>query len=262
MSELSASGGRGRDRAAAVGLCATGLVYSYGRRRVVDGVALSVGPGEVVGLLGPNGAGKTTCFRMIAGMLRPEAGRISLAGTPLEGLPLWKRVRAGLAYLPQNPVGFRRLSVADNLRIPLRARRAPPDALPELLTLVGLTHLAASRAGSLSGGERRRLEIARCLATAPSVMLLDEPFAGVDPVAVGDLQRRIRHLSTQGIGVLITDHAAAETLGICDRAIILDGGGVIARGTPAEVAADPHVRSRYLGAEFRLPAPPVGPLPS
>lgn len=211
---------------------------------------LSVPPGEVVGLLGPNGAGKTTCFRMIVGATRPEAGSVRLDGAVLDGLPLWRRVRAGLGYLPQKPMGFRRLTVRENLLIPLRARKTSEDQVETVLEEAGLEHLADAVVGTLSGGERRRLEIARSLAGEPSVLLLDEPFAGVDPVAVEGLQRQIRALADRGLGILVTDHAVRETLTICDRAVILDAGEVIARGSPVEVAADDRVRGRYLGAGF------------
>ena len=231
---------------------AEGLRKSYGQRLVVRDVSLSVAPGEIVGLLGPNGAGKTTCFRMITGTERPDAGTVRLAGVALGRQPLWRRVRAGLGYLPQKPTGFRGLSVRDNLRIPLDARRGEEGELAALLERVGLVGVADTLAGRLSGGERRRLEIARCLASGPRVMLLDEPFAGVDPVAVADLQSEIRQLAQEGIGILVTDHAVRETLGICDRAVILDAGEVIAEGSPETVAADSRVRGRYLGEGFRL----------
>ncbi len=236
----------------ALGLQAVGLQRTLGGRRVVDGVSLSVAPGEVVGLLGPNGAGKTTCFRMIAGLDRPDAGAVLLDGRDLAREPLWRRVRAGLGYLAQEPTVFRALSVRENVAAALRARGASADEADPALERAGLAHLAGSTAGSLSGGERRRLEITRALAAAPRVLLLDEPFAGVDPVAVAALQALIRELAASGIGLLITDHAVRETLGICDRAVILDGGVVIAEGRPEQVAADAHVRARFLGAHFRL----------
>jgi lipopolysaccharide export system ATP-binding protein len=237
---------------AAVGLIARGLSHSFGGRRVVGGVDLSVAPGRIVGLLGPNGAGKTTTFRMIAGLITGGEGTVALSGRRLDGLPLWRRVRHGLGYLPQKPTGFRNLSVADNLRIPLRASGGGEAELAELLQKVGLTHLRDAPAGTLSGGERRRMEIVRCLASRPTVVLLDEPFAGVDPVALFDIQARIRELAAAGIGVLITDHAVQQTLRICDEVVILDAGVIIASGEPATVAADPTVRSRYLGERFTL----------
>lgn len=249
---MHAGGGRSSNQAGVDGLIASGLSHSFSGRRVVSDVSLSVEPGQVVGLLGPNGAGKTTTFRMIAGLLTTGEGSVSLNGARLDGLPLWRRVRLGLGYLPQKPTGFRNLSVADNLRIPLRAAGGGEEELVALLEKVGLTHLKNAPAGTLSGGERRRMEIVRCLAARPSVVLLDEPFAGVDPVALADLQARIRGLAAAGIGVLITDHTVRETLASCDEVIILDAGTIIATGTPAEVAADRAVRSRYLGEHFRL----------
>ncbi len=241
----------GTSQPAAGGLVAIGLTRSFGGRRVVDGVDLAVGPGEVVGLLGPNGAGKTTSFKMIAGLERADAGTVALDGGRLDGLPLWRRVRAGLGYLPQEPTIFRKLTVRDNLAVAPGAGRDRAH-LDALLERAGLSALGDQPAGRLSGGERRRLEIARCLAARPRVLMLDEPFAGVDPVAVAALQARIRGLAAEGLGLLVTDHAVRETLGICDRAVILDQGRVMAEGSPAQVAADPHVRARYLGEGFRL----------
>lgn len=251
---MHADGGRRRDRSTAVGLRAERLSHRFGGRQVVDGVSLSVPPGRIVGLLGPNGAGKTTSFRMIAGLIATGEGTVSLNGRSLDGLPLWRRVQLGLGYLPQKPTGFRALSVADNLRIPLMAAGGDEAELERLLEQVGLSHLREALAGTLSGGERRRLELSRCLAARPSVVLLDEPFAGVDPVALSDIQARIKGLADAGIGVLITDHAVRQTLISCDEVVILDAGTVIATGTPAEVAADPMVRSRYLGEDFQLPS--------
>ena len=236
---------------AAKGLRATGLIKRWRGRVVLDGLDIGVEPGEIVGLLGPNGAGKTTCFRLITGLLIPDGGQVSLAGRALDGLPLWRRTRLGLGYLPQESSIFRDLSARENLELALELRDARDEAAA-LLEAAGLTHLALARAGTLSGGERRRLEIARCLAMRPTVLLLDEPFSGVDPVAVSDLQVRIRALADAGIGVLLTDHAVREALRICDRALILDGGRVMSAGTPAEVAADPHARARYLGHDFAL----------
>lgn len=234
------------------GLVADGLCKSFGPRTVVRDVSLAVEPGEVVGLLGPNGAGKTTCFRIITGMLQPDAGTVSLMGVVLGRQPLWRRVRAGLGYLPQESTGFRMLSVRENLLIPLQARRQGVAEADALMDRVGLTHVAQTMAGHLSGGERRRLEIARCLAGKPSVMLLDEPFAGVDPVAVAELQQQIRVLAAEGIGILVTDHAVREALKICDRTVIIDSGVVIAEGSPGEIASNPRVRGRYLGEDFRM----------
>lgn len=242
--------GRSDRPAKAVGLVATGLSRRFGGRFAVRRVDLQVRPGEVIGLLGPNGAGKTTVFRMIVGALQPDSGSVWLDGVALSGLPLWRRVRLGLGYLPQQPTGFRRLSVADNLRIPILARGGSDALVEQGLKEAGLLDRAQTRFGALSGGERRRLEIARSLAGAPRVLLLDEPFAGVDPVGVEDLQGRIRDLASRGLGVLVTDHAVRETLMICDKALILDSGEVIAQGTPRAVAADARVRSRYLGERF------------
>ena len=249
---MHAGSGRRSDRTGAVGLRAEGLSHSFGGRRVVSAVSLSVSPGRVVGLLGPNGAGKTTTFRMIAGLISGAHGSVSLNGRALDGLPLWRRVQLGLGYLPQRPTGFQGLSVADNLRIPLRAARGEEGELDRLLEQAGLTHLREAPAGTLSGGERRRLELCRCLAARPSVVLLDEPFAGVDPVALSDLQQRIRTLAQSGIGVLITDHSVRQTLLCCDEVIILDAGSIIASGSPKDIANDPTVRSRYLGIDFQL----------
>jgi lipopolysaccharide export system ATP-binding protein len=231
-------------------LVARGLRKTFAGRSVVGGVDLDVAPGKVTGLLGPNGAGKTTCFRMIAGLLEPDEGTITLEGRNLERLPLHRRVRLGLGYLPQEPSVFRSLTVAQNVMAALEAADQPTTGARMLLEEFGLEAVAGSKGGSLSGGERRRLEIARCLALQPKVLLLDEPFAGVDPVGVQDLQERIGRMARRGLGLLLTDHAVREALGICDDVVILDGGIVIARGTPEVVAADPGVRARYLGEGF------------
>jgi lipopolysaccharide export system ATP-binding protein len=238
-------------------LRATGLVKAYRQRTVVDGVSLHVERGEAVGLLGPNGAGKTTTFYMITGLVRADAGRVSVDGVELGHLPMHIRARHGIGYLPQEPSVFRKLSVADNVLAILEtradldrgARRARLDALLDELSI---GHLRDNPALSLSGGERRRLEIARALATEPRFMLLDEPFAGVDPISVIDIQRIIRHLCERGIGVLITDHNVRETLGICQRACIINDGKVIADGDPDSILAHDEVRLVYLGHEFRL----------
>ena len=232
------------------------LRKSYKARTVVHDVGFDVGSGEVVGLLGPNGAGKTTTFYMIVGLIRADDGEITLDDAPLTHLPIHARARLGLSYLPQEMSVFRKLSVAENIRAVLELqgleRRQVEDRLEELLIELGIHHLRDNTAISLSGGERRRCEIARALATDPRLILLDEPFAGVDPIAVIDIQKIIRFLKERGIGVLITDHNVRETLGICDRAYILNEGAVLAQGTPDTVLADPEVRRVYLGEGFRL----------
>jgi len=235
-------------------LSASGLVVALGGRQIVDGVSLEVGPGEIVGLLGPNGAGKTTCFRMITGLQIPDAGEVRLDGQPLEG-PLHQRVRQGLGYLPQRATIFRGMNVRDHLLVPLGARRdlrraQRREEADRLLRRVGIEARARQPASRLSGGERRRLEIARVLACAPRVLLLDEPFAGVDPVAVADLVRQIRGLAAEGLSVLITDHAVREAMGVCDRVVLLDEGRVLVAGAPAEIAAHPGARARWLGENY------------
>ncbi len=240
-------------------LVARGLKKTLSGRLVVGGVDLEVAPGRIVGLLGPNGAGKTTCFKMITGILRPDAGTVTLDGVDLGRLPLHRRVQRGLGYLPQEPSVFRTLTVRQNVGAALEAKGRPANDAGPYLEALGLAALADAPGGKLSGGERRRLEIARCLALEPTVLLLDEPFAGVDPVGVQDLQERIRGLAAEGLGILLTDHAVREALGICDEAMILDAGTVMARGTPPEVAADPAVRARYLGDRFGDFVPPTGP---
>lgn len=239
------------------GLEAIELVKAYQARRVVDRVSFVVNPGEVVGLLGPNGAGKTTSFNIVVGLLRPDAGSVRLAGAELTREPLHVRARLGLGYLPQEASVFRRLSVRDNLlavlellpRVPKAERGTRADAL---IAELELGHVAASLGEHLSGGERRRLEIARCLAMEPKIILLDEPFAGIDPIAVAELQGLIRRLSERGIGVLITDHNVRETLGICTRAYILVSGRVLEHGTKDEIAHSEAARANYLGEGFRL----------
>jgi lipopolysaccharide export system ATP-binding protein len=238
-------------------LVASGLSKSYKSRAVVDDFALTLDAGEVVGLLGPNGAGKTTCFYMIVGLVSADAGRIVLDGSDITSLPMHARAKLGMGYLPQEPSVFRRLSVADNVRAVLELR-TDLDAtgrereLGALLDELQVAHVADQLGASLSGGERRRTEIARALAGKPRLMLLDEPFAGVDPISVGEIQRIVRQLKARGIGVLITDHNVRETLGICDRAYILNAGSVLTQGTPEEILANPDVRRVYLGDEFRL----------
>ncbi|RMG44823.1 MAG: LPS export ABC transporter ATP-binding protein [Acidobacteria bacterium] len=224
--------------------------------RIVDGVSLRVAAGEIVGLLGPNGAGKTTTFAMLVGLLDPDAGRICLSGQDITPLPLHRRALAGIAYLPQEPSVFRRLSVRGNLELVLEALGHDEDEICEraqqLMHEFGLSHLAERPAYLLSGGERRRCEIARAMAIRPKFMLLDEPFAGIDPIAVADIQRIVRRLAGEGIGVLITDHNVRETLQITDRAYIINAGRIFRAGSPSELAEDEEVRSVYLGEDFRL----------
>ncbi len=236
---------------------AQALAKTYRRRAVVNGVDLSVDAGEVVGLLGPNGAGKTTSFYMIVGLVGADAGRIVLDGEDITHRPMHARARRGLSYLAQEPSVFRKLKARDNLMAVLEMHAASSredrrQRCDELLDELGIGHVADSLALSLSGGERRRLEIARALALEPKVMLLDEPFAGVDPIAVGDIKGIISHLRDRHIGVLITDHNVRETLDICDRAYIINAGQVIAAGAPAALLQDPQVRAVYLGEHFRL----------
>ena len=232
------------------------LQKSYRSRKVVKDVSLEVGSGEVIGLLGPNGAGKTTCFYMIVGLVAVDAGEIHIDEQPLTRLPMHRRARLGLSYLPQEASIFRRLSVADNVRAVLQLRDLSPadveTRLGELLEELHISHLAGNPSMSLSGGERRRCEIARALATDPHFILLDEPFAGVDPIAVIDIQKIIGFLREKGIGVLITDHNVRETLGICDRAYIISDGTVLASGKPEEIVYNELVRKVYLGEHFRL----------
>ncbi|MEZ5619887.1 MAG: LPS export ABC transporter ATP-binding protein [Burkholderiaceae bacterium] len=240
----------------------SGLCKSYGPRRVVKDVAMTVGAGEVVGLLGPNGAGKTTTFYMIVGLLRADGGVIRIDGRDVHGLPIHRRAQLGLSYLPQEASIFRKLSVEDNVRAVLELQRGTdgrpwPAAqiarrLDDLLDELGVAKLRHTPAPALSGGERRRVEIARALATDPRFILLDEPFAGVDPIAVMEIQRIIAYLRARGIGVLITDHNVRETLGICDRAYIISEGSVLAEGTPSDIVDNPQVRKVYLGEHFRM----------
>ena len=237
-------------------LAAEGLAKSYARRRVVDELTLRVNPGEVVGLLGPNGAGKTTTFHMIVGFERPDAGAIKLGDEDLSDMPMYARARRGIVYLPQEPSVFRRLSVEDNLKAILETRKLGDgeraERLEGLLDELGIAHVRATKAAALSGGERRRLEIARALVVSPKFMLLDEPFAGIDPIAVIDIQSIISQLKERGIGILITDHNVRETLGICDRAYILNAGRVLEEGAPEVIAASKTAREIYLGERFSL----------
>lgn len=238
-------------------LVVTDLAKSYQGRQVVKKVSLEVGSGEVVGLLGPNGAGKTTSFYMIVGLVACDQGRIELDGMDITPHPLHTRAKMGIGYLPQEASVFRKLTVADNLRCILETRvdldaQLQEARLDELLAELHITHIRDSMGMSLSGGERRRVEIARALTTEPKFVLLDEPFAGVDPISVLDIQRIINHLTERGIGVLITDHNVRETLGICGRAYIMNEGEVIAQGLPDEILKDSQVRDVYLGHDFRL----------
>ena len=243
-------------------LRATHLRKSYQGREVVHDVSLEVASGEVVGLLGPNGAGKTTCFYMLVGLVPCDDGQIELDDQPIGHLPIHRRARMGLSYLPQEPSVFRKLTVEENIAAVLElqpgpeGRRLAPGPLSQrlnqLLDDLQITHLRTHRALSLSGGERRRVEIARALATEPRFVLLDEPFAGIDPIAVIEIQRIVGFLKDRGIGVLITDHSVRETLGICDRAVIINSGTVLAYGRPDEIIADEGVRRVYLGEHFRM----------
>ena len=237
-------------------LHAVELSKSYRGRRVVDDVELEIGQGEVVGLLGPNGAGKTTTFYIIVGLTRPDSGRVLLNGDEITDLPMYLRARSGISYLPQEPSVFRHLTSEENLlavleTLPLTSEQQR-DRLEELLVQMGLETVRQNKAYTLSGGERRRLEIARSLTLQPSFILLDEPFSGIDPLTVKDLQEIIRALSRSGIGALITDHNVRETLSVTDRAYILRSGKIFRRGTPAELSSDPEVRRVYLGDHFRL----------
>ena len=238
------------------------LQKSYGSRKVVHDVSIAVQKGEVVGLLGPNGAGKTTSFYMIVGLVRADGGTITIDGQSVEHLPIHRRSRLGLSYLPQEASIFRKLNVEDNVRAVLELQRDQNDEplrsaeiekrLTALLQELRVDHLRASPSVALSGGERRRVEIARALATQPRFILLDEPFAGIDPIAVIEIQRIIGFLKARGLGVLITDHNVRETLGICDRACIISDGRVLAQGTPVEIVENPDVRRVYLGEHFKM----------
>ncbi|MGB3393607.1 MAG: LPS export ABC transporter ATP-binding protein [Stenotrophomonas sp.] len=238
-------------------LVAEGLRKRYKNREVVKSFGLTLDAGEVVGLLGPNGAGKTTCFYMIVGLVESDAGRIVLDGRDISNEPMYARAKLGVGYLPQEPSVFRKLSVADNIRLVLELREdldaeGRERELSSLLDELQIGHVAEQAGASLSGGERRRCEIARALAARPRLILLDEPFAGVDPISVGEIQRIVTHLKQRGIGVLITDHNVRETLGICDRAYILAEGSVLAQGAPEELLTNTDVRRVYLGDSFTL----------
>lgn len=235
-------------------LSAVGVEKAFRKRRVVKGVTLTIKPGEVVGLLGPNGAGKTTVFNMIVGSIAPDRGAIVLNGRPITGLPMHQRARLGVSYLPQEASVFRKLTVADNVlailqTLPL-SNEERQARLWHLLEELGVAHLAGQMAYTLSGGERRRVEIARALVLAPKYILLDEPFAGIDPLAVIDVQKVVAHLRSRGIGVLITDHNVQETLEITQRAYIINSGEILQEGTPLEIATSPIVKALYLGEHF------------
>ena len=232
------------------------LSKSYRGRKVVDDVDLEIGQGEVVGLLGPNGAGKTTTFHILVGLARPDSGRVLLDGDDITDLPMYLRARSGISYLPQEPSVFRQLTVEENLLAVLETLPLTPeqqrDRLEELLAQMGLEAVRYNRAYTLSGGERRRLEIARSLVLEPAFILLDEPFSGIDPLTVVDIQKIIADLSAAGIGVLVTDHNVRETLRVTDRAYIINNGRIFRAGTPGELSSDPEVRRVYLGDHFRL----------
>jgi lipopolysaccharide export system ATP-binding protein len=232
------------------------LTKRYGQREVVRSVDLELKPSEVVGLLGPNGAGKTTTFNMVAGGVKPSSGEVFLGDTEITDLPMYRRARLGITYLPQEPSIFRKLSVAENVNAILETvesnRTVRRERLRELLAELGLTEKADLKGDTLSGGERRRVEITRALVLDPKFMLLDEPFAGIDPIAVIDIQKIIEQLKGKGIGVIITDHNVRETLSICDHAYIIKDGEIIRKGTPEEIASDEQVRQIYLGENFQL----------
>ncbi len=236
---------------------AINLVKSYKKRRVVDGISIEVKSGEVVGLLGPNGAGKTTCFYIMVGLVRPESGEVIFDGEKLTSLPMYLRARKGIGYLPQEPSVFRKLTVEENIMAILEtkkglSRQERKKVVRSLLKELNILHIKNAKAFSLSGGERRRVEITRALASSPSFMLLDEPFAGIDPIAVADIQEIISKLKDKGIGVLITDHNVRETLNITDRAYIISEGKIIAKGKPQAIANSEKVKQIYLGENFSL----------
>ena len=255
--DYESGGGSGKAAETAEGILSVhAIAKTYGKRQVVNDVSLELRRGEAVGLLGPNGAGKTTVFYMITGLVPPDHGRIELDGHDVTHLPMYRRARLGVGYLPQEASIFRGLNVEDNIRAVLEviepdAKRREHD-LNALLDEFNITRLRKTPSIALSGGERRRVEIARALATRPSYMLLDEPFAGIDPIAVGDIQALVRHLTNRGIGVLITDHNVRETLGLTDRAYIIYSGEVLMEGRPDDIVNNPDVRRLYLGEEFRL----------
>jgi lipopolysaccharide export system ATP-binding protein len=255
--QIPQTGAKAQARAAAQsGLVVEGLRKSYKRRPVVRDVSLSVRRGEAVGLLGPNGAGKTTVFYMITGLIAADSGRISLDGTEITHLPMYRRARLGIGYLAQESSIFRGLTVEENIRAVLEltegSKQKREAKLRELLDEFSITHLRNSPAVALSGGERRRVEIARALAADPEFMLLDEPFAGIDPIAISDIRKLVRQLTSRGIGVLVTDHNVRETLELIDKALIIHEGQVLTEGTPEEIVSNPDVRRYYLGADFSL----------
>jgi lipopolysaccharide export system ATP-binding protein len=237
-------------------LSTEGLRKVYRGRQVVQGVSVEIGPGEIVGLLGPNGAGKTTTFYMVVGLTQPDSGQVFLGDEDITELPMYLRAQRGISYLPQEPSIFRKMSVEDNLRAIFETLDLPhaeqERRIDQLIGEFGLTRVRRNKGFALSGGERRRVEIARALVISPWYILLDEPFAGIDPIAVLDIQGIIRHLKTMGIGVLITDHNVRETLKITDRAYIINNGEILRSGTPPELASDPQVRKIYLGEDFTL----------
>lgn len=237
-------------------LIARGLTKSYRGRRVVDGASMAVRRGEAVGLLGPNGAGKTTCFYLVTGLVPSDGGQILIDGNDVTDMPMYQRARLGIGYLPQEASIFRGLTVEKNILAVLevieKSKKEREKKLDQLLEEFSIAHLRKSPSIALSGGERRRCEIARALASEPTFMLLDEPFAGVDPIAVSDIQQLVRHLTERGLGILITDHNVRETLGLIDRAYIIHAGSVLTHGRPEEIIANPDVRRLYLGDEFRL----------
>ncbi len=256
MGQKPGGDARSHGQPAREGIVARLLAKSYKRRPVVRGVTLTVRRGEAVGLLGPNGAGKTTVFYMITGLIAADQGTISLDGADITHLPMYQRARLGIGYLPQESSIFRGLSVEDNIRAVLElvepGKSSRERVLRELLDEFSITHIRHSPAVALSGGERRRVEIARALAAKPKFMLLDEPFAGIDPIAIGDIRNMVRQLTARGIGVLITDHNVRETLELIDRALIIHEGQVLTEGTPNEIVNNPDVRRYYLGEEFSL----------
>jgi len=256
MSNANGNSANGTGASPAGQLAAFGVQKTYRARRVVDAVSVAVNQGEVVGLLGANGAGKTTTFYMLVGLEQTETGSITLGGQDVTHLPMYLRARLGLGYLPQEPSIFRKLTAEQNILAVLETMKMSRQdrfaRLEDLLDEFGITHVRKVRGDALSGGERRRVEIARCLATEPQFILLDEPFAGIDPLAIDDIREIILYLKKQGIGILITDHNVRETLGITDRAYILSEGKILRAGSPAELVADAEVRSLYLGERFTL----------